>query len=178
MWMDWWIGFQLWFILCSFHLLYFLDRWLACILYSSICCPKPPVWEIFCTFPQFIYLDLTNSMPTILRSFASPFFLGLADTILDEFSVFTLTIWSSFRFTGASLNWIQFSHVPLSTAINVSLMHCYSINARKLVIWFRHGSISSSLLSLWRSSKSCYNIAFAAFVVASPLLCTYKYIFR
>ena len=53
----------------------------------------------------------------ILQSFSLPVFLDLADTILDEFSVFTLTIWSSFRFTGASLKSIQFAHVPLSTAL-------------------------------------------------------------
>ena len=53
----------------------------------------------------------------ILQSFALPVFLDLADAILDEFSIFTLTIWPSFHFTGASLKSIQFSHVPLSTAL-------------------------------------------------------------
>ena len=139
-----------------------------------IFCPKPLVQAILFTrfyypCPRFIYLDSGNSFPTILRSFSSPVFLDLADVILDEFSVFTLTIWPSFYFIGASLNSIQFAHVPLSIGINVSSMHCCSINARKLVIWFQHGSISSSLLSLWKSWKPCYNTAFVTFVVEPPL---------
>ena len=132
-------GLMDWFPVAGRSLQLTFDRWFACILYSSICCPKPPVQVIFFTgfyspCLQFIYLKSGNSFSMILRSFTSPFFLGLADAILDEFFVFTLTIWPSFRFTSASLKSMQFSHVPLSTGINVSSMHCSSINARKLVI--------------------------------------------
>ena len=138
---------------------------LACIfslhfyLLSQTTGPGICLYMILLSSLQFIYLDSTESFT---RLYVDDF---------TEVSVQQSHNLVEVSFTGALFNWIHFSHVLSSTGINVSSMHYCSINARKLFIWFRHGSISSSFLSLWWSSKSCYNIAF---VVAPPLLCTYK----
>ena len=141
------------------------------------------VTGFYCPSLHFISLDSAKSLPRLYTNdFAKVFichFLWLYPKIFRTIflclhSQFVGSFWSMFHFTSASLNWIHFAHVPSSTGIYVSSMHCCSINARDLVIWFRHGPISSFLLTLWWSSKSCYNTAFTAFSAAPPLLCTYK----
>ena len=141
----------------------------------------------YCPSLHFISLDSAESLPRLyIDDFTKVFvyqFLWIYPKIsrmsfLCLRSQFVGSFWSRFHFNGASLNWIHFAHVPSSTDIYVSSMHCCSINARELVIWFRHGPISSFFLTWWWSSKSCYNTAFTAFAIAPPLLCTYIHTLR